>query len=114
MGGTRGRRAPRGTLLRFSNPWTNAAGAARLTIRRATQTIQLLNFQQLKGWNTISTVNFSVAEVAALLAQEKRRDALTDMANLDEIPFERAESSGLYTHAIALAVRHGHHLFDTL
>lgn len=55
-----------------------------------------------------------LAEVASVLAREKPRDAVTDVADLEEIPFKRAESSGLYARAIALAVRHGHHVFDTL
>lgn len=55
-----------------------------------------------------------VAEMAAVLAREKPDDALTDLADLLAVEFEQCDYPALYDTACKLALRFGHHLFDTL
>ncbi len=55
-----------------------------------------------------------VAEVAAVLARLKPRQALDDVLDLLDIEFETADDPGIYARALELAVRHQHHVFDTL
>jgi predicted nucleic acid-binding protein len=55
-----------------------------------------------------------IAEMGAVLAREKPREALTDLADLMAVEFEQASDPALYETACKLAVQLGHHLFDTL
>ena len=55
-----------------------------------------------------------VAEVAAVLARLKPRQALDDVLDLLDIEFETADDPGIYARALELAIRHQHHVFDTL
>lgn len=55
-----------------------------------------------------------IAEMGAVLAREKPQDAQTDLADLLAIDFEQANEPALYDTACKLALRLGHHLFDTL
>lgn len=55
-----------------------------------------------------------VAEVAAVLARLKPQQALDDMLDLLDIEFETVDHPGIYTRALELAIRHQHHVFDTL
>ena len=55
-----------------------------------------------------------VAEMGAVLAREKPRDALADLADLMAVEFEQADDPALYKTACQLAIDLGHHLFDTL
>ena len=55
-----------------------------------------------------------VAEVAAVLAREKPRDAQADLADLLNIEFQHADNPEIYAKATELAVRRQHHIFDTL
>jgi predicted nucleic acid-binding protein len=55
-----------------------------------------------------------IAEMGVVLAREKPRDALTDLADLMAVEFEQAGDPALYQTACKLALGLGHHLFDTL
>ncbi|MDD5247859.1 MAG: type II toxin-antitoxin system VapC family toxin [Rhodocyclaceae bacterium] len=55
-----------------------------------------------------------IAEMAAVLAREKPRDAQADLADLMEMMFDEDDDRALYATACELAVRLNHHLFDTL
>ena len=55
-----------------------------------------------------------IAEMGAVLAREKPQDALADLADLMAVEFEQAGDPALYKTACTLALRLGHHLFDTL
>ena len=66
------------------------------------------------GTHTLVQPPHFVAEVAALLAREKPREAATDVADLQDIEFKRMDTPEIYARATDLAVRHGHHVFDTL
>ena len=54
------------------------------------------------------------AEMAAVLAREKPDTVREDMNDLLQLDFRVAEGPELYTLAIDLSRRYGHHLFDTL
>lgn len=54
------------------------------------------------------------AEMAAVLARAKPDTAREDMNDLLQLDFRVAEGPELYTLAIDLSRRYGHHLFDTL
>lgn len=55
-----------------------------------------------------------VAEVAAVLARLKPRDAAADVRDLLMIEHTTITTAALYSQALQLAVQHQHHLFDTL
>jgi predicted nucleic acid-binding protein len=55
-----------------------------------------------------------VAEVAAVLARLKPVDAAADVRDLLMIEHTTLASPALYNQALQLALRHQHHLFDTL
>jgi predicted nucleic acid-binding protein len=55
-----------------------------------------------------------IAEVAAVLAREKPDEAEDDLFDLLNIESRFANEPEIYTHAIDLAKRYRHHLFDTL
>lgn len=55
-----------------------------------------------------------IAEMGAVLAREKPQDALADLADLMAVEFEQDGDPALYETACTLALRLGHHLFDTL
>ncbi|MBI4985340.1 MAG: type II toxin-antitoxin system VapC family toxin [Rhodocyclales bacterium] len=55
-----------------------------------------------------------IAEMGAVLACEKPQEALADLADLMAVEFEQAGDPVLYETACTLALRLGHHLFDTL
>lgn len=55
-----------------------------------------------------------IAEMGAVLAREKPRDALIDLADLMAVEFAEASDPALYETACTLTLRLGHHLFDTL
>lgn len=55
-----------------------------------------------------------IAEMGAVLAREKPRDALADLADLMAVEFEQIGEPAIYKTACKLALNLGHHLFDTL
>ena len=55
-----------------------------------------------------------VAEVAAVLARLKPTEAQDDLFDLLDISFRTLTSPETYATALDLAMRHQHHLFDTL
>ena len=55
-----------------------------------------------------------VSEVAAVLARLKPADAHDDLIDLLEISHSTTTSPEIYATAMDLALRHRHHLFDTL
>lgn len=55
-----------------------------------------------------------LAEMGAVLAREKPQGALADLADLMALDFEQADDPAIYETACKLAMRFGHHLFDTL
>lgn len=55
-----------------------------------------------------------IAEMGAVLAREKPQETLADLADLMAVEFEQAHEPALYETACKLALRLGHHLFDTL
>lgn len=55
-----------------------------------------------------------VAEVSAVLARESPERAQSSLRDLLDIEMQIVETENIYARAVSLAVRHGHHLFDTL
>jgi len=55
-----------------------------------------------------------IAEVAAVLAREKPAEAHDDILDLMAVEYHTDTSPDLYATALDLAIRHQHHLFDTL
>lgn len=55
-----------------------------------------------------------LAEVAAVLAREKPAEAQDDLVDLMLIEQQTDGCSEIYATALDLAIRHQHHLFDTL
>lgn len=55
-----------------------------------------------------------VAEVAGVLARMKPHQAAADVAELQHLALRVVASAQVYAMAIDLAIRLGHHLFDTL
>ena len=55
-----------------------------------------------------------LAEVAAVLAQEKPNDARLDLEDLQRVEWEVADDPTIYVMAVELSIRLGQHLFDTL
>ncbi len=55
-----------------------------------------------------------VAEVAAVLARLKPADAQDDLMDFLDINYRTLSSPETYATALDLALRHQHHLFDTL
>lgn len=55
-----------------------------------------------------------VAEMAAVLARAKPSEAQDDLLDLLDIEFEILDTRDVYGAALGLAIRHGHHVFDTL
>lgn len=55
-----------------------------------------------------------VAEVAAVLARLKPADAQDDLLDFLDIRYRTLTSHETYATAVELALRHEHHLFDTL
>jgi len=55
-----------------------------------------------------------LAEMAAVLAREKRDGAYADLGDLQRIEWDEADDPQLYPVAVGLAVRLGQHVFDTL
>ena len=55
-----------------------------------------------------------VTEVSAVLAREAPTTAISSLHDLLDIEMQIIESEAVYSRAMALAQRHGHHLFDTL
>ncbi len=55
-----------------------------------------------------------VAEVSAVLARESPATAAESLRDLLEIEMQVIDSEPVHARAMALAARHGQHLFDTL
>lgn len=55
-----------------------------------------------------------VAEIAAVLAREKPKEAITDLDDLLNVAFKVIEEPAIYATATDLSIRLNHHLFDTL
>ena len=55
-----------------------------------------------------------IAEVAAVLAREKPRQARDDVLDLLDIERDTVDTPGVYVSALDLAIRCGCHAFDTL
>lgn len=55
-----------------------------------------------------------IAEVAAVLARAKPRQARDDLLDLMSLEIEYVESPACYERAVSLAVALDHHVFDTL
>lgn len=61
----------------------------------------------------VEPVHF-IAEVTAVLARLRPAEAQVDLANLLNLGLRTLDSPEIYTTALKLSQRHGHHLFDTL
>jgi len=55
-----------------------------------------------------------IAEVAAVLAREKPREAHDDLLDLISIECRTLDTPDIHATALDLAIRYRHHLFDTL
>lgn len=55
-----------------------------------------------------------IAEVAAVLARLKPAEALADLQDLLDVEQRILDTPEVHTTALELAIRHQHHLFDTL
>jgi predicted nucleic acid-binding protein len=79
-----------------------------------TEVALLLLDALVAGEHTLQAPPHFVAEVAAVLARVKPRDAVADVADLLEIPREEQAAPAIHLRAVELAIRHGQHVFDTL
>ncbi len=68
----------------------------------------------VNGRHTLVAPPHFFSEVAAVLAREKPREALRDLADLLDLEFSRVDDREVYAKAVELAMRHDHHVFDTL
>jgi len=75
--------------------------------------LQLLE-QSVLGLLPMVQPDHFVAEVAAVLARLKPDEAHKDLFDLLGIRFRTLASADIYATALDLAMRHQHHLFDTL
>lgn len=55
-----------------------------------------------------------IAEVAAVLAREKPEEAQDDLLDLQNIQRRTLDTPEIHATAVELAIRHQHHVFDTL
>jgi len=70
--------------------------------------------QAVLGYVHMVQPDHFVAEVAAVLARLKAVDAQDDLIDLLDIQYRSLSSPETYATAMELALRHQHHLFDTL
>jgi predicted nucleic acid-binding protein len=70
--------------------------------------------QSVHGLLSMVQPSHFVAEVAAVLARLKPDDAQEDLLDLLDIRFRTQSDLETYATAMDLAMRHQHHLFDTL
>ena len=75
--------------------------------------LQLLE-QSVLGLLPMVQPDHFVAEMAAVLARLKPDEAHKDLLDLLDIRFRTLASPDIYATALDLAMRHQHHLFDTL
>ncbi len=75
--------------------------------------LQLLE-QSVLGFLPMVQPDHFAAEVAAVLARLKPAEAHKDLLDLLDIRFRTLASPDIYRTALDLALRHQHHLFDTL
>jgi predicted nucleic acid-binding protein len=70
--------------------------------------------QSVLGFITLVQPPHFMAEVAAVLARLRPEQVQQDLLNLQDIDHRVLQSPATYATAVALAMRHQHHVFDTL
>ena len=79
-----------------------------------TETAMQLLEKSVLGFLPMVQPDHFVTEVAAVLARLKPDEAHKDLLDLLHIRFSTLASPDIYATALDLAIRHQHHLFDTL
>lgn len=77
------------------------------------QALSLLNQSVIGTVKVLQPPHFH-AEMGAVLAREKPDTAQDDLEDLLQLDFGIADQPDIYARAVALSLRLGHHLFDTL
>ena len=86
---------------------------ARLDEDHADLALKILEASVLGSLQLVQPPHF-IAEIAAVLARTKPGEAHGDLLNLLDIKCRTLDTPEVYDSALELAIRHGHHLFDTL